>query len=44
MLKDPKVIIVVLRQSKKSDEKEQRVDPFWEFGSFGLTGCQNRNS
>lgn len=25
------------------DPHEQRSDPFWEFGSFGCTGCHRRN-
>jgi hypothetical protein len=43
MLTESKVFIVTLRQPKKTNEnkneKEQRLDPFWEKGSFGLTGC-----
>jgi hypothetical protein len=36
------VILVVLRQpNRRPDEK--RSDPFWEFGSFGCTGCHRRN-
>lgn len=38
-----KVIIVHLRQPKRSDPNEQRNDPFWEFGSFGCTRCHSRN-
>jgi hypothetical protein len=39
------VIIVHLRRpkSKAEDPKEMRSDPFWEFGSFGLTGCHDKN-
>lgn len=33
----PKIFIVHLRQPKSS--KDRRDDPFWEFGSFGCTGC-----
>lgn len=34
------VYIVMLR---KPDEGDSRDDPFWEFGSFGCTGCHSRN-
>jgi len=37
------VIVVLLRRPRKSDPKERRSDPFWEFGSFGLTRCHSRN-
>jgi hypothetical protein len=37
-----KVVVVLLRQPRK-DISEMRTDPFWEFGSFGLTGCHQRN-
>jgi hypothetical protein len=37
------IFIVVLRQPRKNDANEQRNDPFWEFGSFGVTGCHSRN-
>lgn len=36
------VFIALLRRPKK-DSDEARSDPFWEFGSFGLTGCHARN-
>jgi hypothetical protein len=37
-----KVVIVHLRQpDNRPDEK--RSDPFWEFGSFGCTGCHSTN-
>jgi hypothetical protein len=37
-----RVIIVHLRRpTSNSDEK--RSDPFWEFGSFGITGCHSSN-
>jgi hypothetical protein len=41
----PKVIIVLLRRPKPKlkDPNETRADPFWEFGSFGCTGCHGRN-
>jgi len=40
-----KVIIVHLRRprSKSTKSDETRSDPFWEFGSFGITGCHSRN-
>jgi len=42
-MSDSKVIIVHLRQPKKYDKKEMRSDPFYEFGSFGCTGCHKTN-
>ena len=33
------VVIVHLRRPRKDDP---RSDPFWEFGSFGVTGCHAR--
>ncbi len=38
----PPVILVMLRQPWNR-ESEQRTDPLYEFGSFGLTGCHNGN-
>ena len=38
-----KVIIVLLRRPNRRDPKEMRSDPFWEFGSFGCTGCHRKN-
>ena len=38
----PRVILVLLRQPS-SAVTERRDDPFWEFGSFGCTGCHGRN-
>ena len=32
---------VYLRQPARKDDR--RCDPFWEFGSFGLTGCHRAN-
>jgi len=32
----------MLRQPKQQAD-ERRDDPFWEFGSFGCTGCHQRN-
>jgi hypothetical protein len=40
---NPKVIIVVLRRPNLSKPGEMRSDPFWEFGSFGCTGCHRKN-
>ena len=39
------VHIVLLRRPKsaKEDPRESRSDPFWEFGSFGCTGCHGGN-
>jgi hypothetical protein len=37
-----KLYIAILRRpGNKEDEK--RSDPFWEFGSFGITGCHTHN-
>lgn len=38
-----KVTIVMLRQPRMSVPTEMRSDPFWEYGSFGTTGCHQRN-
>jgi hypothetical protein len=38
-----KVVIVHLRQPFRSDPSEKRSDPFWEFGSFGITTCHANN-
>ncbi len=40
-----RVIIVHLRRprSKSEDPEEMRSDPFWEFGSFGITTCHGKN-
>lgn len=40
--KTGKVYVTLLRQPR-IDMNEMRTDPFWEFGSFGLTGCHQRN-
>lgn len=37
-----RVVIVHLRQPR-CDANERRDDPFYEFGSFGCTGCHGRN-
>lgn len=39
-MKECNVIIVLLRQPRLND---MRSDPFWEFGSFGLTSCHKKN-
>lgn len=36
-----KLFIVLLRRPKQSSDF--RDDPFWEFGSFGSTGCHSKN-
>lgn len=38
-----RVILVHLRRPRLNDPNDTRRDPFWEFGSFGLTGCHERN-
>jgi hypothetical protein len=42
-MSDSKVAIVHLRRPNQKDKKEMRSDPFYEFGSFGCTGCHRRN-
>jgi hypothetical protein len=42
LLNAPRVIVVLLRQPRRRSD-ERRDDPFWEFGSFGCTGCHCRN-
>lgn len=42
MSKSP-IYIVMLRQPRMSRPDEMRSDPFWEYGSFGLTGCHGSN-
>ena len=37
------VVVAMLRQPYSGDPTEQRNDPFWEFGSFGITGCHSSN-
>jgi hypothetical protein len=36
-------VFVVLLRRPKSEPDEMRTDPFWEYGSFGLTGCHEHN-
>lgn len=42
-MNEPQVILVMLRQPKRSNPNEMRTDPLWEFGSFGCTRCHRRN-
>jgi hypothetical protein len=37
------VVLVHLRQPRRTDPAESRTDPLYEFGSFGLTGCHGCN-
>ena len=37
------VIVVFLRKPDLLNPNEMRSDPFWEFGSFGITGCHQTN-
>lgn len=39
----PPVYIVHLRRPDQKNPNEQRADPFFEFGSFGCTGCHSKN-
>ncbi len=43
MPKKQAVLLVLLRQPHKERPTEMRSDPFWELGSFGLTGCHKTN-
>jgi hypothetical protein len=38
----PRVYLVHLRRPN-SNPNEMRSDPFWEYGSFGCTGCPSKN-
>lgn len=38
-----KLFLIHLRRPDRSDENEQRDDPFYEKGSFGCTGCHGSN-
>jgi hypothetical protein len=42
-MQDSKVVIVHLRKPNLRKADEMRSDPFYEFGSFGCTGCHNKN-
>lgn len=42
-MKPAGVFIVVWRQPDRSNPKEKRMDPCWEFGSFGSTRCHMTN-
>jgi len=35
--------LCLLRRPRKNDANEMRADPFYEFGSFGRTGCHSTN-
>lgn len=35
--------LILLRQPRAKSTGDMRRDPFWKFGSFGLTGCHNKN-
>jgi hypothetical protein len=37
------IVVVHLRQPNRMDPNESRTDPLYEFGSFGLTHCHERN-
>jgi len=39
----PPVILVHLRQPNRSNPREARTDPLYEYGSFGTTGCHSAN-
>ena len=39
----PNVYFVHLRRPDRSNRDEKRDDPFYEFGSFGCTGCHSSN-
>jgi len=43
MPKKQTVLVALLRQPHMERPTEMRSDPFWEFGSFGLTGCHKTN-
>src|SRR5688500_10149371 len=45
MSADQNVYVIHLRRpnSARKDPNERRTDPFWEFGSFGCTGCHSNN-
>jgi len=43
MTKTATVLVAMLRQPYAERPTEMRTDPFWEFGSFGLTGCHKTN-
>jgi hypothetical protein len=40
---ESKVYIIHLRRPNRRDPNERRSDPYWEFGSFGCTGCHSNN-
>ena len=45
LMDQPRVFIVHLRRPRSAsvNPNEMRSDPFWEFGSFGCTGCHSKN-
>jgi hypothetical protein len=42
-MQESKVVIVHLRRPNLRKTDEMRSDPFYEFGSFGCTGCHDKN-
>lgn len=42
-MQESKVVIVHLRKPNLRKADEMRSDPFYEFGSFGCTGCHKKN-
>lgn len=42
-MSNTRIILVHLRQPRRSDPNENRADPFYEFGSFGCTKCHSKN-
>ena len=40
---EDRVVVVHLRRPVRTNPDEMRSDPFWEFGSFGCTGCHGHN-
>jgi len=38
---DDQIVLVHLRRPQ--DDEDARNDPYWEFGSFGITGCHKDN-
>lgn len=40
---EARVVLIMLRRPRLDDPNEMRTDPFWEFGSFGCTGCHRAN-
>lgn len=44
-MSETKVVMVVLRRPERltGNDLDKRSDPFWEFASFGITGCHRDN-